>query len=182
MAQKPEAAEESSGQSLPDPGDCKQELDRILGSPDFDATDRERRFLAYVVEETLAGRGDRIKAYSIAVSVFGRGESFNPQTDPIVRVEAGHLRRALHRYYLASGSADPLVIAIPKGSYIPSFELPTHRAQTEASEPALSRGRDITCPPRSSRRGSGIGSARRLSWLSSRLWSSSLPDQETYSA
>ena len=78
--------------------DCRAQLERILDSNDFDATERAHRFLRYVVDETLSGRGDRIKAYSIAVEVFGRDTSFDPQSDPIVRVEAGHLRRAIERY------------------------------------------------------------------------------------
>jgi TolB-like protein len=101
--------------------DCRAQLALIVASADFDATGRERRFLTHVVEETLAGRGDRIKAYSIAVEVFGRGEAFDAQTDPIVRIEAGHLRRALERYYLTSGHADPILVTIPKGGYVPFF-------------------------------------------------------------
>ncbi|MBB6412765.1 hypothetical protein [Mesorhizobium sangaii] len=102
---------------------CRAQLGLILDSADFDATSRERRFLSHVVEEALSGRGDRIKAYSIAVEVFGRGEAFDPQTDPIVRIEAGHLRRALERYYLTSGQTDPILITIPKGGYVPVFSL-----------------------------------------------------------
>ncbi|WP_404926177.1 hypothetical protein [Mesorhizobium sp. ORM16] len=113
-------------------GDCRAELALILDSRDFDGTDREHRFFRYVVEETLAGRGDRIKAYSIAVEVFGRGESFDPQTDPIVRIEAGHLRRALEHYYLTSGNADPILITIPKGGYVPDF---VRRAETPVAQP-----------------------------------------------
>jgi TolB-like protein/Tfp pilus assembly protein PilF len=108
--------------SLP-AGDCRLQLDRILKSADFEATARERRFLSHVVEESLAGRGDRIKAYSIAVEVFGRDASFDPQTDPIVRIEAGHLRRSLERYYLTAGQSDAIVITIPKGAYVPTFAL-----------------------------------------------------------
>lgn len=100
---------------------CRVQLARVLDSTDFDATDRERRFLGYVVEEALLGRGHRIKAYSIAVEVFGRDVSFDPQVDPIVRVEAGHLRRSLERYYLTAGQADPVLITIPKGAYVPTF-------------------------------------------------------------
>ena len=74
------------------------ELERILASKDFDASGRNRRFLRHVVEETLGGRADRIKAYSIATSVFGRDQSFDPQNDPIIRIEAGRLRRSLERY------------------------------------------------------------------------------------
>ncbi|TIR41901.1 MAG: hypothetical protein E5X64_07320, partial [Mesorhizobium sp.] len=116
------------------PEDCRAQLALILNSADFDATDRERRFLSHVVEETLAGRGDRIKAYSIAVEVFGRDMSFDPQTDPIVRIEAGHLRRGLERYYLTAGHADPILITIPKGGYVPTFSV---RSPPETIEPDL---------------------------------------------
>jgi TolB-like protein len=101
--------------------DCRVQLSRILQSADFEATARERRFLEYVVEESLAGRAGRIKAYSIAVEVFGRDTSFDPQNDPIVRIEAGHLRRSLERYYLKAGRSDPLQLSIPKGGYVPVF-------------------------------------------------------------
>ena len=99
----------------------RSQLVRILTSSDFETTERGRKFLAYVVEETLGRRADRIKAYSIATEVFGRDASFDSHSDPIVRIEAGHLRRALDRYYLTDGKADPIVITIPKGHYVPVF-------------------------------------------------------------
>jgi len=71
------------------------ELNRILTSGSFRAANRGRKLLQYVVEEPLAGRANRIKAYSIATIAFGRDPSFDPQSDPIVRIEAGHVRRAL---------------------------------------------------------------------------------------
>ncbi|HWK66358.1 MAG TPA: hypothetical protein VNS34_15590, partial [Rhizobiaceae bacterium] len=111
----------AKGETAPSVEDCRAQLARILNSADFGATDRKHRFLRYVVDEALAGRGNRIKAYSIAVEVFGRDASFDPQTDPIVRVEAGHLRRALERYYLTAGLDDPILIGIPKGGYVPTF-------------------------------------------------------------
>lgn len=98
------------------------QLQRILDSKEFDASDRNRRFLRYVVEEMVAGRSQRVKAYSIATSVFGRNESFDPQADPIVRIEASRLRRSLDRFYLTAGRADPIRITIPKGSYVPNVE------------------------------------------------------------
>lgn len=104
------------------PDVVREALGRILDSPDFDATDRIRRFLSYVVDETLCGRPDRIKAYSIATSVFGRDETFDPQVDSIVRIVAGRMRRSLERYYLTGGKNDPVRIRIPKGSYVPVFE------------------------------------------------------------
>lgn len=99
----------------------REQLERILSSQEFLGSDRARRFLRYVVEETLEGRADRIKAFSVAVAAFDRDESFDPQTDPIVRIEAGRLRRSLERYYLVAGAADPVRIDIPKGGYVPAF-------------------------------------------------------------
>lgn len=99
----------------------RAELRRILHSPQFDASERNRRFLGYVVEEALAGRAGGIKAYAIATSVFGRDESFDPQFDSIVRVEARRLRRALEHYYLTDGKSDPIRIDIPRGGYAPAF-------------------------------------------------------------
>jgi adenylate cyclase len=99
----------------------RAELARILGSPHFDASERNRHFLAHVVEETLAGRSERIKAYTIATKVFGRDPKFDPQLDSIVRIEAGRLRRSLERYYLTEGRTSRLRIDIPRGGYAPVF-------------------------------------------------------------
>lgn len=78
-------------------------------------------FLRYVVEATLRGGQDRIKGYTIAVEALGRGDDFNPQDDPIVRVEAMRLRRALQRYYADGGREDAVQIVLPVGSYVPVF-------------------------------------------------------------
>jgi TolB-like protein len=133
----------------PDADACHAQLGRIVDSADFVATDRARRFLAYVVGESLAGRADRIKAYSVATEVFGRDASFDPQSDPIVRVEAGHLRRALERYYLSAGREDPVEITIPKGAYVPFFVRRTIPAPAEptpaaaVAEPQRPAGRRV---------------------------------------
>lgn len=99
----------------------RDELQRILTSVQFDASDRNRRFLAYVVEETLAGRGERIKAYNIATTVFGRDDSFDAQLDPVVRMEARRLRRSLERFYLVEGERNAVRITMPKGGYVPKL-------------------------------------------------------------
>ncbi len=75
-----------------------------------------------MVEETLAGRADRIKAYTIATTVFERGDNFDPQQDPVVRMEARRLRNALERFYLTEGKHGLVKISIPKGRYVPQFE------------------------------------------------------------
>lgn len=118
-------------------------LGRILASDDFIASGRNRRFLSYVVEETLAGRAERLKGYTIAVQVFGRDASFDAQTDPLVRIEARRLRQSLERYYLTAGVADPVRILLPKGGYVPAFEnvtcLQAQALRSEQPEPDNSR-------------------------------------------
>jgi adenylate cyclase len=105
------------------PSDLIQaQLERIIASGAFDASRRNRAFLRFIVEETLAGRGDQIKAYTVGTSVLGRDEAFDPQSDPIVRIEASRLRRSLERYYLIAGQDDPIRIDIPKWGYVPSFQ------------------------------------------------------------
>src|ERR1700674_3081891 len=97
------------------------QLEKILESPALGSALSLRRFLRYVVEENLAGRGDVLKEYSLGASVFGRGEKFCPRTDPIVRVQARNLRLRLERYYAGPGAHDPLAIEMPKGTYVPVF-------------------------------------------------------------
>jgi hypothetical protein len=96
-------------------------LKRLLTEDRVRLSERNRRFLTFVVSEALAGRGSRIKAYTIGVDVFGRGDDFDPSIDPIVRIEATRIRSALSAYYENSGSSDPIKIQIPPGSYAPVF-------------------------------------------------------------
>lgn len=102
--------------------DIRAELERIILNTTFQASERRRAFLRFVVEETLAGRAHRLKGYAIATAVLGRDETFDPQSDPVVRLEARRLRRDLDCYYAGTDSASPVRISIPKGSYVPHFE------------------------------------------------------------
>jgi TolB-like protein len=108
--------------SPPLPDEVRAQLSRILASHEFVVPERVRSFLRYLVEQTLTGHADRLKGYTIATAVFERGEGFDAQADPVVRTEAGRLRRALERYYLVEGQADPVLIEVPKGCYVPIFE------------------------------------------------------------
>ena len=101
----------------------REALSRIQDSAPFVASRQLSAFLAYVVEKSLAGEADRIKAYSIATEALGRPETFDPASDPIVRVEAGRLRKALDAYYQADGARAPIRITMPRGSYVPRFEV-----------------------------------------------------------
>ena len=93
------------------------ELDRILGSPLFAHAERQRRFLKFIVTETLAGRADRISGYAVGIGVFDRDPGFDPLLDPVVRVGAVRLRAKLREYYDGEGRTDPIHIGLDKGSY-----------------------------------------------------------------
>jgi len=106
---------------VPSPDAVRRQLDQIYASADFDASRRSRDFLRFIVEEALAGHGDALTQASIATTVFGRKEDFDALLDPIVRIQAGRLRRSLERYYLLSGKQDPVRIELPRGTYVPAF-------------------------------------------------------------
>src|SRR5262245_37738399 len=129
--------------SEPSADDVRAQLARLMASGSFPATARSRKLLEYVVEQTVAGRGERLKAYELAVSVLGRDQGFDPQSDTIVRVEMGRLRRNLDHYYMTVGRDDPVRITIPKGHYVPVFEL---REPAPTPKVATLSARQLTWP------------------------------------
>jgi TolB-like protein len=100
----------------------REQLVRILNSGPFHQSQRRQRFLEYLVNETLAGRGERLKAYNVALEVFERPETFDPTVDPLVRTEAARLREKLREYYGTEGQSDAIHIDLPKGTYAPLIE------------------------------------------------------------
>lgn len=117
-------------QSEPQPTEIREALARLSASETLRNSPQLAAFLAFVVEAALRGETDRIKGYTIGVEALGRSERFDPQSDPIVRVEATRLRRAMARYYAEEGARDPIIIELPRGSYVPLF-----RSRVEAAEP-----------------------------------------------
>ncbi len=101
----------------------------ITGSKRFRHSRSLVRFLEFVVEETLDGRGENLKEYVLGVQVFGRGAAFDSKADTIVRVQAGNLRAKLADYYREEGRGDRLIVELPKGSYVPAFRLAPREPQ-----------------------------------------------------
>jgi Tol biopolymer transport system component len=99
------------------------QLDKILGSRTFSKADRASRFLRFVVQQYLQGKSNELKEYVIGVEVLGRKPDFDPRVDTIVRAEAQRLRTRLDEYYASSGAHDNIKISIPKGTYVPRFDL-----------------------------------------------------------
>ncbi|HJR70328.1 MAG TPA: hypothetical protein VKA43_09840 [Gammaproteobacteria bacterium] len=152
----------------PDAAEVAAELQRVLGSQCFEQSDRAKEFLRFVVEETLAGRGDRLKGYTIGVEVFGRPKDFDAQTDPLVRVEAGRIRRRLAEYYGTEGARNPLRIELARGGYTPQFTyVQTVRPTDEVAAEIL---RPAETPPRSSMRFLVAGGAVAVTLFGLILW------------
>ena len=116
-------------------------LASVVQSKTFRQVDRLQRFLTYIVEETLAGRGDQLKEYPVGTDVFGKESSFDPRMDPIVRVQARRLRMRLVTYYAEEGQGDPVAIELPKGGYTPTFRVmePTSSPKAVVSAALVSR-------------------------------------------
>ncbi len=144
----------------PDPEAVQQALMQILASDEFRASPRLSAFLTFCVGRSVEGKADTLKAYTIATQVFMRPDHFDPQADPIVRVEATRLRRAMQRYYGQEGAGDPLHLHMERGQYGVSFIPVTPSGQKQVM-PQLSislleklaaiadgqKGREEPCPP-----------------------------------
>ncbi len=109
--------------TVPSREEIEAELERVTASPGLARSPQLAKFLRYIVEAKLAGNEAGIKAYAVAVDVFGRPATFDPQADPIVRVQARRLRAALDAYYLVSDITHRVRISLPVGAYVPEFEL-----------------------------------------------------------
>ena len=114
-------------------------LARVLQSAQLRSSDRLRQFLTYVVETEIAGKADDLKAFTIAVDVYGRDASFDPQTNSLVRAEAVRLRRALKSYYASDGVADPVRIDLSVGGYVPNY-LEAQPEAPLAPQPVVRKG------------------------------------------
>lgn len=130
------SASGAASHKLPAPHEVRTQLARILASPDFPASDRNRRFFQLVVENTLAG--ESTPGADVAIRILGRPDSFCPKKDPIVRVEAAKLRRDLETYYLKGGKHDPVLISLPKGRYLARFAYnPTALEDSDPARPQI---------------------------------------------
>jgi tetratricopeptide (TPR) repeat protein len=117
-----DATRSPAAADTPVSSEVRDHLRKVLEYHDFISAPQLSAFLTYVVEQTLQGAQDRIKAYSIATEALGRPPSFDPQQDPIVRVQARRLRQTLQAYYSAAGADAPMRIVLHAGSYVPRFE------------------------------------------------------------
>jgi adenylate cyclase len=140
-----EPSESNDGDRSPNVAEVCEALERVLRGRSFEQAGRASQFLRFVVEQTLAGNADRLKGYTIGVEVFGRPATFDAQSDPLVRVEAGRLRRRLAEYYATEGAADPVRIDLPRGAYAAAFRnAASPQAEPAAAPPKRTRRRNRT--------------------------------------
>jgi Tol biopolymer transport system component len=127
----------------------RAQLDRILASDVFSRSGQLRRFLSFIVERRLDGQGHALKESVIAHELYGKQTDFDGGTDPVVRVDARRLRDKLREYY--DGRSDPVVISLPKGSYVPAFE-----ANAASTAPSAASSQPPEIQPAASRRRAGM--------------------------
>jgi hypothetical protein len=97
-------------------------VERVLASEALSRSGRLSEFLRFVCDLTLAGRAAEINEQRVGEAVFGRLKDYDSSIDGIVRTQASRLRQRLSLYFEKEGRNEPLVIMIPRGSYVPVFE------------------------------------------------------------
>src|ERR1044072_1504726 len=118
---------------MPPAAEVRAQVQRMTASDVFASSPQLAAFLVFVVEAVLRGHGERLKGYTIGVEVLRRDTNFDPQIDPIVRVEATRLRRALERYYAGPGVGGTIMISLPRGGYVPRVGWRTAHDGVDAS-------------------------------------------------
>ncbi len=93
----------------------RAQVQRIVGSDLFRASEIQRRLFVYLAKKSLDGEADQLKEYTVGVEGIGKSESYDPRRDSTVRLQTGKLRQKMTEYYLAAGRADPIQIDFPKG-------------------------------------------------------------------
>ncbi|SEA18594.1 hypothetical protein SAMN05660964_01053 [Thiothrix caldifontis] len=121
------------------------ELEQLITSPSFRSRKVIKSFLQYAVHETLAGRGDDLNQQTIAIKALGRPADFSPLNNPLVRIEAGRLRKLLKEYYGDTSNNSSLMITMPKGTYRVAFTLRaphpnTFLPESESLTPRITEG------------------------------------------
>jgi hypothetical protein len=142
---------------LIDAARIREQLQRLTAHPLFSNSKRYPALLLYAVEQTLLGNASELKERSIGVEVFGRTPSYDANSDPVVRITAGEVRKRLTQYYYDPTHRSELIIELPTGSYVPTFreaerapeiELPAPAADEPIAEPVIPRQIVAAAPSR----------------------------------
>jgi hypothetical protein len=99
----------------------RRELREVISSPYFCNSKRYPALLQYIVENTLAGKSDRLKERTLGIEVFDRPSTYDTNAEAVVRFTAGEVRKRLLLHYNERGQNSAIRISLPVGSYIPEF-------------------------------------------------------------
>lgn len=110
----------------------RKAVEKVIAWRGLAGSERLRGLIRFLSEESLQGRGDEIRAKTVALDHYGYTIDELADRESVVRVDAGRLRRKLDEYYRSDGSGDPVVIILPKGSYNPQF---VYKEEEQASHP-----------------------------------------------
>jgi hypothetical protein len=121
--------------------ECRALVDRICASQEFRRANRLRDFLRFAVDRKLADAPHELTEAQIGHRVFGRPSMYNTGEDSIVRTEARVLRQRLDRYFSKEGVAEPILLEIPKGSYVPVFRWRDYPVLQTTPQPAPPKSR-----------------------------------------
>ena len=131
-----------SGTKLPTEA-IYQQLERIFLDPLFINSQILKKFLSFIIDQTLQGNSQQLKEYTVAVKVLDKPSNFKPQENSIVRIHAGRLRRALNHYYNSKEIPEPVHISVPLGTYVPIFVMNDSNSQSHlANGNGISSGRN----------------------------------------
>ncbi|HEV2134897.1 MAG TPA: hypothetical protein VGR47_11735 [Terracidiphilus sp.] len=109
--------------AYPSQEESQRQMQRILHSAAFRNSHMLQQLLQFLVAQAYGPEAETLKEYTIGVGALSRPQDFDPKTDPIVRVQTLRLRQKLKEYYDSEGRHDPITIEIPKGHYLPTFEM-----------------------------------------------------------
>ncbi len=129
------------------------ELERVLESRCFRSRKAAQKFLGYIVHKTIEGHGKDINQHSIATEGLGKEADFDPSSNPLIRVQAGRLRKQLEEYYAGEGRENMIRIMLPIGSYQPAFMNRDEHQKFNVyagrpRSPGTSHGPALVCVPR----------------------------------
>jgi hypothetical protein len=124
-----------------DPALARAQIDRLVASKTFEASEVHRRLLHYLAEKALAGDAERLKEYTIGIEAFGKPETYDPKQDSIVRLQIGRLRQKLAVYYQSEAAGDSVLVTLPKGAFKLNFEPYSSGDRSHAVEPSAAPGR-----------------------------------------
>ena len=134
----------------------RNQINRLVASQVLHSSESLCKLLQYLAKHALDHHNTPLKEYQLATEVFGRRSDFDPQSDSTIRVQAGRLRLKLTEFYSSEGAQDPVIVELPKGTYILSFHLREANSKPRSEPIPVTNGAGET---------PGVGSQVPRAWV-----------------